>query len=341
MPSATEHTHIPYLDGWRGLAVACLLLGHFFPIPGINFGSLGVRLFFVLSGLLMARLLFIQKVPLGLFYKRRIARIFPSVYVYLLVVSLAYALTGREINLLELASAATFTNNYVTPEGAWTMPFGHVWSLSVEEHAYIALSLIAVASRASERRSALAVFLATAAMVLAAFVYAATLGTARFASVRMHSEVAAFGIFVSSLLLLCGAGRKQTRLPALALAALMVLGVGAHWWGVPPPFRMLVGCGAFALALNHLHRAPGTLHRLLEWKPLRQLGVWSFSIYLWQQPFYMLVHREGMHPALGLALGLVTGVIAFHTVEQPARTWLNRRWSKPAPQAAGAMRSVG
>ncbi|CAH0287860.1 hypothetical protein SRABI118_03981 [Massilia sp. Bi118] len=40
-------THIPYLDGWRGLAIVFLLIGHFLPVPGLNFGAIGVSLFFV------------------------------------------------------------------------------------------------------------------------------------------------------------------------------------------------------------------------------------------------------------------------------------------------------
>lgn len=331
MPNIIKDAHLPYLDGWRGLAIACLLLGHFFPVGGLNFGTVGVHLFFVLSGLLMTRILFVQKVALGVFYKRRIARIFPSVYVYLMVVTILFALSGREIGILELLSAATFTNNYVTPDGPWTMPFGHIWSLSVEEHAYIALSVIAVATRISERRSIRAVGLATGAMALVVCLYAAVPAGGAPKGLWSHSEVAAFGIFASSLLFLCGAQRAGSALHPLALAALLAVGIAAHWWAVPVPVRLLVGCGAFALALNSLHRAPGILHRLLEWAPLRQAGTWSFSLYLWQQPFYQLVHHEGMHPALGLALSVIAGIAAFHTVEQPARAWLNRVWSQPAP----------
>lgn len=335
MISGTEKAHIPYLDGWRGLAVAFLLIGHFFPVAGLNFGSVGVRMFFVLSGLLMTRILFVQKAPLPLFYKRRIARIFPSVYVYLLAVAIVFALAGRELSLLELLSAATFTNNYVTPDRPWIMPLGHIWSLSVEEHAYIALSLIAVVTRSSPSRSLRAVALATGAIALTACVYGLIFDDARLAVLRIRSEVAAFGIFVSGLLFLWGRQRPASRLHPLAIPGLMAVGVAAHWWAIPTPFRLLVGCGAFALALNSLHQAPRLLHTLLEWAPLRQLGVWSFSVYLWQQPFYMLVHREGMHPALGLALSLAIGIGAFHLIEQPARTSLNRWWSAPAPASDG------
>lgn len=140
--------HFDYLDGWRGLAIIFLLIGHFYPIPGINLGTLGVNLFFVLSGLLMSRLLFVKQVPIPLFYRRRIARIFPAFFVMLTAIVLIFSALGREINWSEVAMAVLFLNNYFPGDiGHAVMPFGHIWSLSVEEHAYILLSLLAVVSR--------------------------------------------------------------------------------------------------------------------------------------------------------------------------------------------------
>lgn len=79
--------HVGHLDGWRGLAIATLLVGHFFPVPGINFGTVGVNLFFVLSGLLMGRLLFEKQEPISRFYRRRIARIIPAHVAFLLIIA--------------------------------------------------------------------------------------------------------------------------------------------------------------------------------------------------------------------------------------------------------------
>ena len=56
---------LSYLDGWRGLAILLLLVGHFLPVPGVNLGAIGVRLFFALSGFLMVRLLITQRVPIA------------------------------------------------------------------------------------------------------------------------------------------------------------------------------------------------------------------------------------------------------------------------------------
>jgi peptidoglycan/LPS O-acetylase OafA/YrhL len=73
-----------------------------------------------------------------------------------------------------------------------------------------------------------------------------------------------------------------------------------------------------------MDRSPGLFRAILELRALRALGTWSFSLYLWQQPFYMMVHRDGLPAPLALASSLGVGVTAFYLVEKPARTWLNR-----------------
>ena len=48
-----------------------------------------------------------------------------------------------------------------------------------------------------------------------------------------------------------------------------------------------------------------------------EIGAISFSLYLWQQPFYELHERGQGLWTLGAAILL--GVASFHVVEQPAR----------------------
>lgn len=325
-------THIPYLDGWRGLAIVFLLIGHFHPVPGINLGAAGVALFFVLSGFLMSRILFVDRVPLSIFYRRRIARILPSVVVFLAVVALAYLATGRAISPYELLSAATFTNNYFVTSGPWTMPTGHIWSLSVEEHAYILLSLLALSCRARQRSGLVEVGVTAGLAAVTAMVYWFAFGHERVPGLWLHTEVAAFGILASGFLLLAFRVHRPA-LPAVVAPLLVALGIGAHWWSVPAPATLVVGCGAFALALNLMDRSPGLFHKLLELRVLRRLGTWSYSLYLWQQPFYMLTRREGLPLPLALAGALAVGITAFYLIEQPARTWLNRATAKKTAPA--------
>lgn len=318
--------HIPYLDGWRGLAIVCLLLGHFFPVDGLNLGTVGVALFFVLSGLLMGRVLFIQKTPLLIFYQRRISRVMPSVAVYLLVIAAIFLIAGRDIVSIELISAMTFTNNYFMAEKD-TMPYGHIWSLSVEEHSYIILSIAAYwcRSRAKETPLPIITLMLSATLVaIAAYSFAPMGHSAKFA---LRTEVASFGIIVSTYILLATSSNSmRLSLPWIAPIGLIV-GVLAHWWSVPVGIRIIIGWGALALAINAMPYAPKIFLSIFESSWLRRLGIYSFSLYLWQQPYYQLVRHEGMSPWLGLSLATITSIVAYHLVEQPARLYLNNRWA--------------
>lgn len=329
--------HFSYLDGWRGLAIFFLLLGHFFPVPGINFGAAGVGLFFVLSGFLMARLLFVRQVPIPQFYKRRIARIFPAVLVFIAVMVGVQIALAQRVTWSEVLAAAAFVNNYLVGIlGKEAMPFGHFWSLCVEEHSYIALSIIAIAARRRLASARAMLFIATVIIAGCTMVYTANYGAQDLFRLAMHSEVAAFGIFASATLLLCAQGHTWPRLPAAAYFVLIGGGLALYWWQVPPVARLLGGAAVFALTVNLLSNAPPSLHALMSARPLRQLGLWSFSIYVWQQPFYLLSKHHGLHPLLGLALAIGSGIASFYLLEHPVRRWLNRHWS-PNPVAAPAV----
>lgn len=327
-------THYGYLDGWRGLAIGFLLLGHFFPVPGINFGTFGVNLFFVLSGLLMSRLLFVQNTPIRIFYKRRISRIFPAHFAFLGSIVLVFLVLGTPVQWSEALNAALFINNYFPGElGHAVMPFGHIWSLSVEEHSYIALSLIAIVTR---RRSWNPSWFIGAACVGSAisgiWYWTHYTGTDLFGA-WMHSEVAGYGIFISALCMLHFEKRGIPRLHWLAYPALVFAGMALHWWSIPGPARTFVGVACLAIGVNLLREAPVLIKNALSLMPLQKLGLWSFSIYVWQQPFYLLTHRNGI-PSWLACLGAVgCGVLSYYLIERPARRYLNRVWARESIEA--------
>lgn len=328
--AATQH--FQYLDGWRGLAIASLLVGHFFPVPGINLGTFGVNLFFVLSGLLMSRLLFEKTVPLDEFYRRRIARIFPAALAFITLLVVGYLIAGRKVDWPDVAAAATFTNNYFEgTTGPWRMPLGHLWSLSVEEHSYIILSLIAVAARRTRADPKTMVIGATVIIALFGIYYQLFSDPADLGRLSLHTEVAGFGIASSAALFLCLRHRNMPALSGWVFIGLILVSIATHWWSVPASVRIIAGVGALAVAVNLLASAPAWIHAALSIAPLRQLGLWSFSLYIWQQPFYMYYRYYGMDRLLGFALALACGIASFYLIEQPSRRFLNERWGrKPA-----------
>lgn len=156
----------PALDGLRGLAVLWVFIhnGAFEPaqqldtIVGklmalvLNMGWLGVQLFFVLSGFLITGIL-IDARKRGLpnlftrFYARRFLRIFPVYYAFLLLILLvAWLVPGVPDWMLEARQNAFWFVLYLNN---WVQPFtdiglGHFWSLAVEEQFYLFWPLVVV-----------------------------------------------------------------------------------------------------------------------------------------------------------------------------------------------------
>ncbi len=331
LTAAEPMRHLPALDGWRGLAIAFLLVGHFLPVPGINFGQVGVRLFFVLSGMLMAKLLFIDRVPMASFYRRRIARIAPAHLCFLLLTVAGSAALGMPVVGPEVLAAALFFNNYLLSH---VMPVGHIWSLAVEEHSYILLSLVALGAR---RRlcSPMTVLIALSCLcALACLLYHAMYAGRELAGSLLHTEVAGFGIAVSALICVYFHGRGRPATQVLVIPLLLATGIVLHWWSLPGSLSQVLGVLCFAVAVNLLPAAAPGLQRCFSHPLLCQLGLWSFSLYLWQQPFYMAFHHQGLALPLALAGAFACGVASYTLVEGPARRFLNARWGKPAQTAA-------
>src|SRR5215471_14466086 len=88
--ASTGRSYLPALDGLRAIAVAAVIIFHFAPtrLPG---GFLGVDVFFVVSGFLIARLLITEVRQSGTvarvnFWARRARRLLPAVATMTVVV---------------------------------------------------------------------------------------------------------------------------------------------------------------------------------------------------------------------------------------------------------------
>jgi peptidoglycan/LPS O-acetylase OafA/YrhL len=149
--TATRPEYLPQLDGLRAFAVFAVMLHHFLPLNRVlpedfvTLGSLGVRLFFVLSGFLITGILLRCRQrasdgetkpsqQLRRFYVRRFLRIFPVYYVTLGIVALLNLPTVRESFFWHVAYLSNFLFSFL---GRFEGPLSHFWSLAVEEQFYL------------------------------------------------------------------------------------------------------------------------------------------------------------------------------------------------------------
>ena len=326
-------TSIPYLDGWRGVAILLVLGSHFFVGAG---GDLGVALFFVLSGFLVSDLLFQRKTSIATFFWRRATRILPTIWLYLAVVAW-YTATLQPVPyvvpLSELLATLAFVRTYFpSGQSIWSdhWPIGHLWSLNVEEHAYLALGLVAALLRLTGARLLLrAVMLACVGAMCLTIAYYTRHPPAGASPWILRTECAALGLMASAWI---HASRPLARRYLIRNGhwsiAPLALGAGLLCYVPGMPYLVAPGLAPLllAVAVNYLDCAPTPLLRFLSWQPLRWFGLCAYSLYIWQQPFYKAMTLYGLHRAAALALALGVGVTMFYLFEQPVRRYLNEAW---------------
>lgn len=138
--------YINSLDGIRACAVTLVFVSHSGIHKGIP-GGFGVTVFFFLSGFLITTLLRREfektnRISFKGFYLRRIYRIFPPLYIVLILV-LVISFVGIVPHNMKIGAVASqfvhFTNYYYVIWGKQHMApgTGVLWSLAVEEHFYL------------------------------------------------------------------------------------------------------------------------------------------------------------------------------------------------------------
>jgi peptidoglycan/LPS O-acetylase OafA/YrhL len=147
--------HIPGLDGVRGLAALMIMIFHF--VPNYDWanhpmmylvrkmaiiGQCGVPLFFVLSGFLITRILLYSKFQpdyFKLFYIKRVLRIFPLYYLFLIInfFLLPFLLRHQPPGWDMTWYYYFYLQNIPMTFNFKAANLPHLWSLAVEEHFYM------------------------------------------------------------------------------------------------------------------------------------------------------------------------------------------------------------
>lgn len=358
--SALSPQRVPSLDGVRGVLIIAMMSVHLLGTRGFagvgltaaigDYGYLAVITFFVISGFLITSLLLKEvertgRVSLRAFYERRLFRIFPAFYTYVALIAAAGAAGLIAVPARDLLASATYVVNYVLGR-SWYV--GHLWSLSVEEHFYLlwplAILFLPGATLAARRRSAAFVALAAIAAGPVLRLATITLAPAQVPLIGQATHTVPDAIAFGCLLAcvrdrLWASPRYRAFLGARAFWLILLVALVANW--TSPHIRIFSALGAtvsdaaITLAVDRVMRFPERASgRVLNHPALVFLGVRSYSLYLWQQPF---LNRQGTALAqafpYNLGLALVAGLLSYTLVEGPLMRLRERR--RPAP-AAGA-----
>lgn len=325
--------HLAYLDGWRGICILLVIAGHFVG-PLAPLANVGVEFFFVLSGKLMADLLIFKRQPVDMFLKRRVARVLPAIAVYVLLIGTALNLSlwlkGMPPQWASPAAALFFFHNYL-PAGSVDAAFEHTWSLAVEEHSYLALVLIVLAARRRPMIAAgIALLISALAVANAIRLFGLPNDGGQFLFWR--SDVRIASVLLSFAMCIVWQRWSESRDPKvgwLPLPAALAAILAIYTEGAVAPLQLL-GCTLLAaLAVNTMGSSAPTFRSALSAPLLIWFGTLSFSIYVWQQIFYVM-HHSGVPALVCVPLLLCCALWSFKRIEDPAREWLNARWSREA-----------
>ena len=352
-PSTPPLPYVPALDGVRAVAILFVILFHF---GWIDWGWMGVSIFFVLSGYLITRQLLATKHGplrryLSSFYERRFWRIFPLYYGFLGLVSLVYMIQHQPSGF---AAVAPYLFTYTLNVAIWFnthIPdyFAHLWSLAVEEQFYLVWPVVVYALSPKVFNNVLGFIICVVPLArLGMLLFLPTLGydAARTASLIYYTPLSQLDGFAFGALVAVSGWPHLSRphwLFYAGLGLMLALGLCTGWgysvhlphsaqaaWG----YSLIYGLTALVV-LSAVRGQP--VARWLEWAWVRRIGKISYGLYILHLPLLVLFRKafQFIDPFT------LTGVVVFPTYltvliglselsyrlwEQPWLRWQAARW---------------
>lgn len=357
----------PALDGARALAISVVLAFHGGSRLFLG-GHVGVDVFFVLSGYLITHSLLTSRTHNGRldllgFWRRRAVRLLPAAAVCITVTSAAIALVVTASQRPAIRSDAFsgigyFANWHFLAEGreyfrqdVGASPFLHLWSLSVEEQYYLiwpfVLAAVLLMAKRSKRLTVARVVPSLFVAATAWSVYVAlTERTDRvFFGTDTHAYQLLLGATISVALAHRSATDQQQRPTSLRVgwsivlpvAGVVAITVVAPWTAYWRGFAATFCAGLLIIGLQHEAGSLG--RRCLALRPLAQLGVISYGVYLWHWPIITVVDRVWtlgpmLRTGLSASGAILIAYFSWNVLEAPLINGVKRRFTRRGPLAA-------
>ena len=344
--SATTGSDRPYrtdIDGLRAIAVVAVLAFHF-GVGALTGGFIGVDVFFVISGYLMAEILG-RKQQLDLrglldFANRRFWRLFPALFVAIAVASVIAAFLYlpdhyRDVVRSSASSIAYLSNiviwmdfgNYFS-SGAELVPVLHTWSLAVEVQFYLVFALAYCLAPRYRKVVLLVLFVVSFAI--------AWYGVLNYRSASFYLMPTRFWEFMLGAAVVFLPTVKlqwlRTALAATGVAIIVYCALTYTRFTLFPGPGAILPCIATVFVLwAGKNATAGIMHAALSAPPVRFIGLISYSLYIWHWPVIVFGHYYLLRPftfaesAGALILTFVLSVLSWRFLEMPFRRVPQRR----------------
>ncbi|MCC2594320.1 acyltransferase [Tessaracoccus sp. OS52] len=350
------------IQGLRAVAVLSVIAFHAgVAMPGgfVGVDVFFVISGFVITAMLLREHVSHGRVRFGRFYLRRFKRLTPALALTVVVTLIGSTLILSPFGPQEVAAstgvgAMLLVANFVTAfksggyfdPAADLNPLLHTWSLSIEEQFYLVFPALLAGAMAlglrrgrtrgtsgDHRRTGLFAVLLLSAISLAFL----SLNTA---GIDMPGAAAVMGFYspfsrawefgAGAILALvphshwAGTRRRATAVGALGIALLGMAFFyinGTMIW--PGPWTLLPVAGTMLVIVAGAGGLHNPITRLLSATPLRRIGDWSYSLYLWHWPLIVFTHflwpDVEWAPLAAALLTFIPALLSYYFIEEPVR----------------------
>ena len=325
---------IPSLDGLRAISISLVVVGHLSkaglaPRFMANYAGTGVRIFFVISGYLITTILLNEHaqtstINLRQFYIRRAYRILPAAAVFMIFAFVTY---WHELRWYDIGAILLYVANF---DSARPWMVAHLWSLGVEEQFYFLWP--SVLRKWYQQSVAILVAVIVVGPVYSAVCYHFKVSSGGYGTFPAVADNLAIGCLVA----IFGSRIPKIRSSVACTMLLAVILIPSYAANTPGRTLLMLfvlwpilHCSIAGLLLHVIQQR----YRILNLAPVVWLGRISYSLYLWQEPFFF---NPSHQPAYKLFLGLGLACLSYYLVEQPVLRFRDRKTAaSPKTQEAG------
>lgn len=312
--------YYPALDGLRALSVMAVLAFHA-GAPFAGAGYLGVDLFFVLSGFLIASILRDEQMRAGhinvvRFYLHRALRLYPTLLLMLVAFLVTAPHLWPELPAWRYAAwAALYLSDYARAFLGEPVVLSYTWSLSVEEHFYLLLPLVLPAIIRTGR---------PAKVLAIAWVVATLWRIGNYAWLGWEPTYFRFDTRTSGLILGCLLAfwkpdvSHYRRHAGVLLVALIPLPIFHAWQGL----TLATTAAEIGSAVLILSAVSGGAWAWLQARWLAYIGRLSYGIYIWHFPLIYVLREQlpwNLTLLLTTAFSVAAAAATYHWVDVPLR----------------------